>query len=1062
MKNVADIYPLTPTQAGILYHTLRSPQDEVYFQQISCRLRGTLDLDVFKRAWDAIVSHHPVLRTIFLWEGVDEPLQVVRETVQIPWDVLDWRGLSQTEQEIKLSALSSEYRTKGFDLAKAPILRMALIQVTDEEYRFIWNFHHLLTDGWSTHLVFHEVFTAYESMARGESYVPAPVRPFRDYIDWLQGQDQDAAEKYWRKQLRGFEVPTPFQVDHPVAPGMGPRHAEDSLAMDSITSDALKTVAKQNRLTLNTIIQGAWSILLSRYSGEEDVLFGTTLSGRPAELRGVESMVGMFINTLPLRVKVAEDEHLISWLRGLQTQQLEMRQYEYSSLARVQQWSDVEPGQPLFESIVVFENYPTSEMGERSLRMDDIHYREQSNYPLALLVLPGDEIRLLVIYDQSRFDEDVIHRILKHLNTLLGAIALNPSLQLVDLPLIDSKEYQQILVDWNNTSAPVGPVVRVHEQISVVAQANPTRKAIVAVDGSLTNSELDQRANQLAQLLVRRGVEPGTPVGLYMDRSTKMMVGMLGILKAGGAYVPLDPTYPASRVSYVLDDIGSPLVVTRPHLVSQLGLSVDQCVILDDAWSSLSSESVDVPDIPVEPSSLAYIIYTSGSTGTPKGVMVTHENLFYSNAARNLYYGERVQGYLLLSSFAFDSSVAGIFWTLTDGGTLVLPAPGDERDIEQLSALIAREAVSHTLALPSLYRLLLDYAPAGSLKTLRAVIVAGEACPPELGNFHCSRLPATALYNEYGPTEASVWSSVYRIPRKEEHKLIPIGKAIANYKLYVLDRRGRPVPIRVPGELVVGGPGIVPGYWKRPDLTAERFTANPFGDGRVYRTGDRVRWLADGNLEFLGRVDHQVKVRGFRVELGEIENALRQNAGVDDALVTLKNGHLVGYLVSDKRGDVSREQTHVIRDDLVARLPEYMVPSALLWLDELPRTPNGKIDRESLPEPGVRDNHAAERYIAPQNEMQQKIQSIWSELLRLDKIGVQDDFFAIGGHSLLLIQLVSRLRQAFEFSIPLSAVVDARTIATQAARIDTLRWSRESQLASSGLQTQSAREEFEV
>ncbi len=1063
MKNVADIYPLTPTQAGILYHTLRAPQEDLYFQQISCTLRGTLNVDKFKQAWDEVVARHPALRSIFLWEGVEEPLQVVRETVTLPWIILDWRGSSSEQSDDRLSALSRDYRAAGFDLTKAPILRMALIQLEDETFHFIWNFHHLLTDGWSTHLVFHEAFAVYDALVRGESFSPAPVRPFRDYIDWLKAQDDDAAEKYWRRQLGEFPAPTPFQVDTPALQGALIKHAETSLVLDAVTSTALKNVARQNRLTLNTIVQGAWSILLSRYSAEEGVVFGTTLSGRPAELRGAETMVGMFINTLPLCVKVTEDSELIPWLQGLQTQQLEMRQYEYSALAKIQRWSDVEPGQPLFESIVVFENYPTNEAGERSLRIKDMHYREQSNYPLALLVLPGDEMRLLVIYDQARFEEDAARGVLRHLNTLLVSIGQDPAQKIADLSLLDASEYQQVVVDWNDTKRPLGELVWVHEQIATIARRAPEQKAVVASDGALTYGELDGRANQLAHHLIRRGAKPGTPIALYMDRSAKMMVGILGILKAGCAYVPLDPTYPAARISYVLNDMQAPMVVTQPHLVSQLGLPEERTVVLDDAGSQTASEPLTVPDISISSQSLAYLIYTSGSTGMPKGVMVTHQNLFYSNTARGVYYKEKVNGYLLLSSFAFDSSVAGIFWTLTDGGTLVLPAPGDERDIEKLSSLIAREKVSHTLALPSLYRLLLDYAPTGSLNTLRAVIVAGESCPPELGAYHYSKLPAAILYNEYGPTEASVWSSVYLIAPNDKHKIVPIGKPIANYQLYVLDRRGRPVPVGVPGELMVGGLGIVPGYWQRPELTKERFAPNPFGEGNVYHTGDRVRWLADGNLEFLGRVDHQVKVRGFRIELGEIETALRQHRGVSEALVTMQSGRLIAYLIAEEKNSATQQQTDTIRNDLARRLPEYMVPSAILWLDDFPRTPNGKIDRKNLPEPESIPSHSEVGYVAPQTETEEKIHALWSEILGLTNISVRDDFFRLGGHSLLIIQLVSSLRQAFELPIPLSAVMDTRTIAGQAERIDTLTWSKSGLAADQkGYHSPGKREEFEI
>lgn len=1061
MKNVSDIYPLTPTQAGILYHTLRSPQDEVYFQQISCTLRGALEIDRFKRAWDEVVAHHPALRTIFLWEGVDEPLQVVRETVSIPWDIIDWRGSAPEEQADRLAALSRGYRANGFDLSKAPILRMALVQLADDQFHFIWNFHHLLTDGWSTHLVFHEALAAYEAMVRDEQYSPATVRPFRNYIDWLKQQDDDAAARYWREQLAGFAAPTSFQVDKP-AQATAIKHSESMLALNAATSDALKNIARQNRLTLNTVVQGAWSLLLSRYSGEDDIVFGTTLSGRPADLRGVERMVGMFINTLPVRVKIDEDAHLLPWLQQLQTQLLELRQYEYSSLARVQRWSEVEPGQPLFESIVVFENYPVETNGEHSLRVDDIHYREQSNYPLALLVMPDEQIRLLMIYDESRFDADTIDRMLGHLQSLLTAMAVNPDQKLRDLTLMDSAEQERILVEWNSTDASPGPTIWVQDQIAAVAQETPTKTAVAASDGSLTYAELDRLSNQLAHHLIGRGVQPGTPVGIHVDRSTTMIVGILGILKAGCAYVPLDPAYPAQRIEFILNDTQAPLIVTQSHLLTQLDLPGHPCIVLDNAWSQISGEPQDAPNIVIDSSNLAYLIYTSGSTGTPKGVMVTHGNLFHSTAARRQYYKEYVGSFLLLSSFSFDSSVAGIFWTLIDGGTLVLPAAGDERDIDQLAELIARHQVTHTLALPSLYRLLLDYAPAGSLDTLRTVIVAGEICPPELSAHHHALLPLAALYNEYGPTEATVWCTAYRMSRDDGQKAVPIGRAIPNSRLYVVDHRGRPVPVGVPGELVIGGPGIVPGYWQRPELSKQRFLPNPFGEGRVYHTGDRVRWLPDGNLEFLGRADNQIKIRGYRIELGEIEDALRQNSVVSDALVTFKNGRLLAYLIAHANGSTTQQHTEAVRGDLAQRLPEYMLPSAWLWLDEFPRTPNGKIDRKSLPEPEAVEGDQADHYIAPETETEKKIQSIWVELLGVTKISVRDDFFALGGHSLLMIQLISRLRQAFHLSIPLSAVVDVRTIAGQAERIDTLQWNTTNALTDDKVRSQDTREEFEI
>lgn len=1059
MKNVADIYPLTPTQAGMLYHALSTPQDGLYFQQISCTLLGPLNLDRLKQAWDLVVKRHPALRTIFLWEGVNEPLQVVRETVSLPWDVINLRGVRPEEQAKRLAALRQEYRARGFDLTRAPIQSMVLVQLADDHYHFIWNFHHLLTDGWSTHLVFQEALAVYEALERVEQYTPPPVRPFREYVDWLKRQDAQAVERYWREQLAGFEAPTPFQIDRPAKSG-AVLHGETSRSLSAADSHGLQSFARQHRLTLSTIVHGAWALLLSRYSGEEDVVFGTTLSGRPADLRGVENMVGMFINTLPLRVRTPDNVRLLSWLQQLQAQQLEIRQMEYSSLAQVQRLSDVEPGLPLFESILVFENYPIQPKSERSLIVKDVHYREQSNYPLALLVLPEEQMRLLVIYDRSRFDAEMIDRMLIHLQTLLVGMTVDPDRTLGDLTLIDAGEYRQTVVEWNETDAHPGPIVCIHDQIAAVAAKSAQQTAVIAGNGSLSYGELESHANRLARHLLRRGIQPGTPIGLYMDRSTTMIVGILGILKAGCAYVPLDPSYPASRVEFILTDTGTPMVVTQPHHTAKLDLPEDRVLVLDEAWSQIAAETDESPGVPVQETDLAYIIYTSGSTGDPKGVMVTHNGLFYSNAARLLYYEGNVENYLLLSSFAFDSSVAGIFWTLADGGTLVLPDPGDERDVNRLADLIARQQVTHTLALPSLYRLLLDYAPPGSLNSLRTVIVAGEACPVNLARRHYGLLPEAVLYNEYGPTEGTVWASVYRLKENDDHEIVPIGKPILNSRLYVLDRRGRPVPVGVPGELVIGGPGVVPGYWQRLELTAERFTYNPFGEGRIYRTGDRVRWLPDGNLEFLGRVDNQVKVRGYRIELGEIETALRQNTLVGDALVTVKSGRLLAYLIPSKERDATRAGLEAIRSDLAGRLPEYMLPSFWTWLADFPRTPNGKIDRKNLPEPDTGGDSVEVESVAPRTDTEQKIHSIWKDLLGVQKIGVRDDFLMLGGHSLLMTQLASRLRQVFKVSIPLNALVDVRTIAGQAERIETLIWNAEAVAAAAG--SQGGREEFEI
>ncbi|KAA3660470.1 MAG: non-ribosomal peptide synthetase, partial [Chloroflexi bacterium] len=572
MENVADIYPLTPTQQGILYHTIRAPESEVYFEQIRCMLDGPLDVLKMQAAWDTVVERHPVLRTAFLWEGLDTPLQVVRQTVTIPWDIRDWQTTTETV-ETQLEKLAGDYRQKGFNLAKAPLLRMVLVKLADERHHFIWNFHHLMTDGWSTHQMFKEAFDVYESLVRGEQPTLPTIKPFRNYVAWLKKQDNAAAESFWREQLAGFETPTPLQVDKRGA-NTSISYAEADIHLTTETTAALNALARQNRLTLGTLVQGAWAILLSRYSGEQDVSFGITLSGRPASLPGVENMVGMFINTLPLRTPVPDSQPLLPWLEQLQSRQLAVRQYEHTPLSNVQRWSDVPAGQSLFDSIVVFENYPAPEdNGQQSLTINDMRYREQSNYPLALLVVPDEQMRLLVIYNQNRFEADTIQRLLGHLTTLLAAIAAQPELTLGELPLLTDRERIQIFREWNDTatSAPLSagvslpPETCIHNLIAEYGDTTPDKTAVSAHDGSLTYAELITRANQLAHRLIALGVSPGTPVGLYSERSAEMGVGILGIMQAGGAYVPLDPAYPPERVAFVLADTNAPLVVSQVH-----------------------------------------------------------------------------------------------------------------------------------------------------------------------------------------------------------------------------------------------------------------------------------------------------------------------------------------------------------------------------------------------------------------------------------------------------------------------------------------------------------------
>ena len=639
--------------------------------------------------------------------------------------------------------------------------------------------------------------------------------------------------------------------------------------------------------------------LLSRYAGQEDVIYGATVSGRPPALPGIETAVGLFINTLPMRVQATGETPLAEWLAELQQQIIQVQEYEYSSLASVQAWSDTPRGESLFESIVVFENYPanTPNLASVGLEVSDFQYHEQSNYPLALLVLPGEEIELIIVHDTHRFSSEIIDRILQQLRNLLISFVQAPQRPLNTFSLSESHAAAEI----PNSSVPDEKCQLVHELFEHHAELDPESPALISQRQQLSYRQLNDRANALARQLQSLGVGPDTFVGIYAARSVEMVVGILGVLKAGGAYVPLDPEYPGDHTQFIIDDANVDIVLTTSELEDQVPAKAIRIVAID-APAMTEGTQTAAPKTSTSPDNIAYIIYTSGSTGKPKGVLVTHRNLLYSTWARRDYYQDPVERFLLLSSFAFDSSVAGIFWTLCEGGTLVLPEHKIEQDTARLLGLIKDTRITHTLCLPSLYSILLNDAYDDSLATVKVVIVAGESCSPSLYEEHARRAHTTQLHNEYGPTEATVWCSAHRLSATDSRAAVPIGKPIDGCQIFVLDHHGQPAPVGVHGELFVGGLGITRGYLNQPELTAERFVTRQFGDSRpmrLYRTGDLGCYRPDGNLMFLGRVDRQVKIRGYRIEPGEIEELLKRHDDVVDAVVVAMNQRTPGHVDLD-------------------------------------------------------------------------------------------------------------------------------------------------------------------
>ncbi|MGZ4032451.1 MAG: non-ribosomal peptide synthetase, partial [Tumebacillaceae bacterium] len=868
--------------------------------------------------------------------------------------------------------------------------------------------------------------TAYNTYSDGrELELHGTQRPYREFIAWLQQQDVQAAETFWREKLAGFTAPVQLPVERSVREEeqRSKQNGELAVTLSEQATTALQDMARAHQLTLNTLFQGAWAILLSRYSREQDIVFGATVSGRPTDLAGAESMVGLFINTLPMRLHVQPEQSALRYLQELQAQQVEVRDYEYTPLAKVQGWSDVPRDLALFDTIVVFENYPLDETIAPefgNLTVTDYEMQEMDSFPLAVMALPGKQLTIKIAYDRMRFDESVIARMIGHLQALLENLLARPERSLAELPMLTDAERHQLLVEWNQTAVEYPQEVLLHELFTQQAERTPDAIAVICGEEQLTYGELNRRANQLAHHLQKRGVGPDVLVGLAVERSLEMVIGLYGILKAGGAYLPIDPAYPSERIAYMLEDSQVNVLLTLQHLTDKIPAHEAHVICLDSDWSLLAEESEANCRSSVGPDNLSYMIYTSGSTGKPKGVLLPHRAVVNHNfAIARAYELQASDRILQFSSISFDIAVEEIFPTFLVGATLVLRDEHSHLVAAEFIEWIAKHRLT-VLNLPTAYWHSfvheLSEQKAVLPETVRLMLVGGEKASSEAYATWKKQVGAHVRWiNAYGPTEATVTATMYEPSEArftEDLIQLPIGRPIDNLQLYVLDAHLQPVPIGVPGELHIGGIGLAHGYLGRPDLTAEKFIAHPFGDEgtRLYKTGDLVRYLPDGNVEYLGRTDDQVKIRGFRIELGEIETTLEGHPQVQEAVVIAREDvpgekRLVAYLVTNLSDSTDAS---ALRSYLKEKMPSYMVPSAFVQLDELPMTPNGKVDRRALPAPEQTLTETDVSYVAPRTELEQVLADIWSAALRRERIGVHDNFFELGGDSILSIQIISR------------------------------------------------------
>ncbi|MCV6637686.1 amino acid adenylation domain-containing protein [Candidatus Albibeggiatoa sp. nov. NOAA] len=1027
IEQLDDVYPLSPMQQGMLFHTLYEPDSGMYFEQLCLRLQGELNVDAFQTAWQQVTERYAILRAQYRWQDLEQPLQLILPSVNLPWQQHDWRDFNPAQQAQQLQTFLQADQTQGFDLQQAPLIRFALLQLDHECYQLVWSFHHLLLDGWCLSLVLKDVATAYANITQGKNVSFEPEHAYRHYIAWLQQQDKAAAQTFWQQQLADFSAPTSLRADTVVSEQHD--YIEYDFSLDVDTSQALRQLAQTQQLTLNTLVQGAWALLLSRYSAESDVVFGATVSGRPADLVDVDTMVGLFINTLPVRVNVSTDTEVLPWLQDLQTQQLQRDIYSFTPLVDIQGWSEIDSGAPLFDSLLVFENYPIDQslrnMDLGGLSISEVQFLEKTNYPLTLATfISGETISFKLAYATHRFQHHSMVRMMEHLQTLLQGI-LDTSRQLNQIPMMTADEQQQLLA-WTQTTSEIVPTC-VHQQFEQQAAATPDAIAVEFAEQSLTYQQLNQHANQLAHYLQSLGVQADTVVGICLERSLDMLVGLLGIFKAGGAYLPLDPNYPTQRLAFMLEDAQLSILVTDSNLRQRLPATTAQIICLDQ--NPQAQQASTNPKSTVSAEHLAYVIYTSGSTGKPKGVMIEQGGLNnFVQAAVNNYPITQQDRVLQFASINFDAAVEEIFPVLTQGGTLVLRTP-DMMDTEQHFLQTCQAKQITVLDLPTAYWQQLissednhPYWP----ESVKTVIIGGEAASLQrVQQWQQTFGQQAQLLNTYGPTEATVVATYYRVDDNVDN--IPIGKPLSNYQTYILDSNQQPVALGIAGELCLAGNSLARGYLGRDDLSAEKFIdVELFGQPeRIYRTGDLARWLPDGNLEYLGRIDHQVKLRGFRIELSEIEQALMQHPSVKEAIVLLHDPEntprLIAYVTLSQALAVE-----ALQDWLKQRLPDYMLPAALMVLDALPLTPNNKIDRKALPAP---DALLAKTYQAPRDMVELQLAQLWEQVLNVQPIGIHDNFFTLGGQSLLAVRLMSLIQQQFDRHLPIATLFKGATIA---------------------------------
>lgn len=1026
-SQIQDILPLSPMQEGILYNFIANSKSQAYFEQISFDIYGMFDLKIFEKSFQSIIKRYEALRTIYNYKSVEKPIQIVLKDKDGKVDYFDITQLDANSQKKWIEKYKKSQIIIGFDLTKDLLIRLAVIQLEKEKYEIIFNFHHIIMDGWCIGIVVKDLFQIYNDLINSTEPSLSEVVPYSNYIKWLERQDKSSAGNYWEKYLEDYEQNVLVPKLNQKA-SMEYIYREFCFEFKASIIDELTALARKNNVTVNVIFQALWAVLLMKYNGSDDVVFGTVVSGRPYKLADVDKIVGLFINTIPVRIKNI-DQAFTELLKNMQLRALDSEKYDFYPLAEIQSKTKCKQG--LVNHIMIFENYPIEEElggGENNslfgVKIDNVQIFEQTNYDFNIIIMPGSKFTVKISYNGLVYDDTTIKSIESHIRQAIDSVLKENDVQIKNINILSLQEEEYLLKELNDTKLEYRKDATLHQLFEEQAGKMQDRVAIICKDVVLTYKELNEKANQLAQELVNYNIRNGSIVAIVMERSVDILVSILAILKAGGTYLPIDTEYPSERIEYMLKDSQAEflLIHSEDELIKNSDSSqykiidVSQCLVVDRVFCERENHTT--------PDSTAYVIYTSGSTGNPKGVKISHRNVI------NFIYGvlnkiefEEIDSVLCLTTISFDIFVLEAILPLIIGKKVIMADKNQQVNMNALEKLLRKYPADVIQATPSRMKLVAENVHSDILQNFQRILIGGDSFPKDLLQL-LKTVCTGRIFNMYGPTETTVWSTVKEVTSEE----LNIGKPIGNTQVYILNKEQTLLPVGVLGDLYIGGDGVAPGYYNRPELTEERFVHNHYlRNDVIYCTGDVARWLPSGELEFAGRADFQVKLRGYRIELEEIELNILKYCNIKETVVVVKEDkcgikYLCGYIVSGKKVVVKD-----LRDYLSKKIPEYMIPDIFVQIDEIPFTSNGKINRRALPAPETK-KVLIQDYEAPQTELEFELEKIWCKILGINKISIESEFFSLGGHSIAILKIISSISRKIGTDIGVQEFIEYNSI----------------------------------